>query len=198
VEIEVGSHSAVGKKKDWQLTQAAFDLLLAQLDPDRDTAGKKYEELRRKLVKFFGFWGSRHPEDLADKTITTAARKLLEGETIENLNGYMHGTARLIYKETVRDEVGTREAMSRKPSDTRANQAKEEQRRSCHQRCLRRLPADEQDLIVRYYQGPKAPDREGLAAQMGISLNLLRVSAFRIRKKLRDCLQQCLQQTLEL
>ena len=194
----MGTGSARGRKKDWQLTQAAFDMLLAQLDSDREAAGKKYEELRRKLVKFFGFWGSRYPEDLADKAITTAARKISEGEAIGNLNGYMLGTARLVFKENVRDEVSAREALSRKPSEAHVNQAKEEQRRSCYQQCLDGLPADQQDLIVRYYRGSEVPDRDKLAAQMGISLNLLRVSACRIRKKLGDCLQQCLQQPLEL
>jgi hypothetical protein len=50
-------------EKDRELTQAAFDMLLARLDPDREEAGRKYDEIRRKLTKFFEFWGSSAPED---------------------------------------------------------------------------------------------------------------------------------------
>jgi len=187
-----------GRKKDWELTQAAFDMLLGRLDSDREEAGKKYEELRRKLVKFVGFWGCRRTEDLADETITRTASKIFAGETIENLNGYILGIARLAYKEMVRGEISQRKAMNRKPPEDGVSQAEEERRQKCYEQCLKRLPAEEQDLILKYYRGSKAPDREKLAKQMGISLNLLRVSAFRIRRKLGDCLQECLKQQPEI
>ena len=34
-------------KKDWVLTQDAFDVLLARLDPDAERAGRRYEEIRQ-------------------------------------------------------------------------------------------------------------------------------------------------------
>lgn len=188
----MGSANAPGRKKDWQLTQAAFDMLLARLDADRDEAGRKYVELRRKLVKFLGLWGCSYPDDQADEAIGRTARKIFEGERIEKLNAYMLGIASLIYKETVRDEISQRNAMSQKPPADDTNQAEEARRQKCYQQCLRGLPAEDRDLMVRYYYGAKPPDREKLAAQIGISLNLLRVSAFRVRTKLRNCLQECL------
>jgi len=194
----MGTGNAPGRKKDWELTQAAFDMLLTRLDSDRDEAGKKYVDVRRKLVKFLGFWGCSCPEDQADETIGRTARKIFEGEPIENLNGYLLGTARLVYKETVREEISQRNAMSQKPPEDDRNQAEEERRQKCYKQCLRGLPAEEQHLMVRYYQGSKPPDREKLADQVGISLNLLRVSAFRIRKKLGNCLQECLKVQSEM
>jgi len=77
----MGSANAPGRKKDWQLTQAAFDMLLARLDADRDEAGRKYVELRRKLVKFLGLWGCSYPDDQADEAIGRTARKIFEGES---------------------------------------------------------------------------------------------------------------------
>lgn len=188
----MGSANAPGRKKDCELTQAAFDLLLARLDVNRDEAGKKYVELRRKLVKFLGLWGCSYPDEQADEAICRTARKILEGERIEKLSAYMLRVANLVYKETVREEISQRNAMLQKPPEDDTNEAEEERRQECYERCLRRLPAQERSLVVRYYQRSKPPDREELADQMGISLNLLRVSAFRIRTKLGNCLQECL------
>ena len=41
------------RKKDWILTKEAFERLLALLDVDRELAGQKYENVRRKLIEFF-------------------------------------------------------------------------------------------------------------------------------------------------
>jgi hypothetical protein len=40
-------------KKDWVLTQDAFDKLLNWLDSDRERAGQKYETIRLRLIKIF-------------------------------------------------------------------------------------------------------------------------------------------------
>jgi DNA-directed RNA polymerase specialized sigma24 family protein len=192
----MGTAKAPGRKKDRELTQAEFDMLLAEFDSDRDEAGKKYVEVRRRLVKFLGLWGCSDPDEQADEAMSRTARKIFEGERIEKLNAYLLGTANLVYKETVREEISQRNAMSLKPPQE--NHAEEEGRQKCYKRCLRGLPAEEHDLMLRYYQWPKPPDRIKLADQMGISLNLLRVSAFRIRKKLGDCLQECLKLQSEL
>ncbi|HEY7785163.1 MAG TPA: hypothetical protein VIB00_10575, partial [Pyrinomonadaceae bacterium] len=55
--------------KDWVLTQESFDALLHWLDPQRDRAGLRYEEIRRSLIKIFACRGCAEPEDLADETI---------------------------------------------------------------------------------------------------------------------------------
>ena len=39
--------------KQWDTTQEGFDRLLAWLDEDRDQAAKKYEVIRKRLVKTF-------------------------------------------------------------------------------------------------------------------------------------------------
>jgi len=195
----MGPGSAAGRKKDWELTQAAFDMLLARLDSDREEAGKKYEAMRRKLVKFFGFWGSQFPEDQADEAISRTARKICEGEDVQNLNGYVLGIARLVYKEMVKEKIRRRDELKRRPQDGPVEaEPDEERRQKCYEQCLRALPAEDRELIVSYYQGHRAPDRERLAANLGTTLNSLRVNAFRIRKRLGKCLQNCLGQQPEM
>lgn len=68
-------------KKDWILTQESFDALLAWLDPAREEAGRRYEEIRRRLIKIFTCRGCGEPEDLADETINRVSKKLKEIES---------------------------------------------------------------------------------------------------------------------
>jgi DNA-directed RNA polymerase specialized sigma24 family protein len=178
------------------LTPEAFDKLLASLDSDRDEAGRKYVDLLRKLARFLGYWGCSAPQDQADDALSRTAARIVAGEQIENLQRYTLGVAHLVYKESVRHEISRRNAM--KPAEENTDQAAEERRARCYARCFHGLPSEEQELITRYYSGHKAPDREALAKHRGISLNSLRVSAFRIRQKLARCLEECLKQQPEM
>src|SRR5262245_60780717 len=55
-----------------------FEALLGRLGPDRETAGREYEQLRHRLVTIFTYRRCPHPEELADETLDRVARKLLE------------------------------------------------------------------------------------------------------------------------
>ena len=182
--------------------QEGFDLLLAQLDPDRNLAGQKYESLRRKLIKFFQWWGSQDPDELADEAFDRVAKKLAQGEPIREPGAYLIGVARLIFKEHVKSQIKLRAAVEQIPKNPEAGDdpAIIEAREECYGNCLSKLPAASRDLVVRYYQlqdGDKASDRDALSAEMQIPINLLRVRAFRIRKKLSDCLDDCVHNRTE-
>ncbi|HEX4946430.1 MAG TPA: hypothetical protein VFZ34_07205, partial [Blastocatellia bacterium] len=69
-------------KKDWVMTPEAFDLMLMQLDADREQAGEKYELIRQKLTKFFQWRGCPSPEDYTDRTIDRVALRLWEGAEV--------------------------------------------------------------------------------------------------------------------
>ena len=75
------------------LTSEAFTKLLARLDPDRERAGEKYEDLRRTLIKFFEWRGAPFPEEQTDETFNRVARKLDEGIEIKNIGGYCYEVA---------------------------------------------------------------------------------------------------------
>src|SRR5437868_5161996 len=102
-KLEHGNLSLLAvRKKDWTLTREAFEQLLAALDPDRERAGLRYENIRRKLIEFFEARGSNSPADNADETINRVARRLDEGERVQDLSAYFYGVARLLLKETLR------------------------------------------------------------------------------------------------
>ena len=50
-------------QKRWDITQDAFDKFLAWLDSDRDRAGARYEDIRRKLIRIFTCRGCQAGED---------------------------------------------------------------------------------------------------------------------------------------
>src|SRR5262245_63800556 len=97
-----GSSAATGGTA---LTQSRLDRLLARLAADRDVAAAEYEKIRRKLIDLFDWWGSAAPEDDADLTIDRVARKLEQGEVIENPRGYFHGVARNVFFESGRRQA---------------------------------------------------------------------------------------------
>jgi DNA-directed RNA polymerase specialized sigma24 family protein len=177
------------------VTREGFDLLLAQLDAERNRAGERYEGLRRKLIKFFGWWGSQAP-DLSDQTFDRVAKKLAEGEAVRDLNGYLIGVARLLFKEYVKGQIKMRSAAEQLPRDPSPlnDPVDPDARHECYESCLSKLSGESRDLVLRYYQvldRNKADEREKLSTEMGISINLLRMRAFRIRKKLGECLDAC-------
>ena len=164
------------RKKDRELTREAFDLLLARLDTDRNTAGEKYEAVRRKLIKFLAWWGSDFPEDHADETINRVTRKLLAQEEIIDINKYFLGVARLVYAEHVKERVRNREAFDVVAQRRAAAEhpGHREARFECYEQCLQTLPEANRDLVIKYYQqggGSKSNERHELAQRMGIQLN---------------------------
>jgi DNA-directed RNA polymerase specialized sigma24 family protein len=179
------------------LTQSAFDMLLARLHPDRDEAGRKYDQLRRKLVKFFELWGGASPEEYADESLDRAARKIFEGDDVKNVHGFVLGVARLLNKEVVKREIRERKAIQelRRSVAEGGYHAEHEKQLACYEKCLGALRPGDRDLFVRYYQGegrPRARQREELCVDLGVTMNLLRVRAFRIRKSVAQCIKRCL------
>jgi DNA-directed RNA polymerase specialized sigma24 family protein len=188
------------------LTGEAFERLLRSLDAeDRERAGEKYELARRKLIAFFEARGSESPADNADETLNRAARKLLEGEQIEDINKYLYGVARLLLMELGRAHERTPLALDRvAPIKTAAAVESEEEsllreeherRFECFETCLKKLPADSRDFIIDYYReekGAKIEGRKRQAAKLGLSLNALRLRAARVRSALERCMNECL------
>jgi DNA-directed RNA polymerase specialized sigma24 family protein len=187
-------------KTVWTLTPEAFERLLASFDADREQAGLKYEMLRRKLSEFFEARGSVEPDEHADETLNRAARKISEGEAIENLNGYCYGIARLLWMETVRKREKEPVALEDNYVPFARNDADEErqekeQRLECFEECLEKLPDETRIFIVEYYReenGLKIEQRKRQAARLNTTLNALRLRASRLRRELGACINSCL------
>jgi RNA polymerase sigma factor (sigma-70 family) len=191
----------VKEKTKWSLTPEAFDKLLASLDPERERAGEKYEQIRGGLVCFFEWRGCPSPEDHADETFNRVARKLDEGEPVRDPFTYVYGVARLLLLEIYKGQARERTALSDLASSAQPlprdaeDQGEAQLRLDCLRQCLGELPRDSRDFITAYYQGEKRvkiDNRQRLAEQNGISLNALKLRASRLRAKLEECVDGCL------
>lgn len=177
-------------KKEWTLTQESFEALLAWLDPNRDLAGRRYEEIRTRLIKIFTCRGCYDAEDLADETINRVAGKLkeIENSFIGERARYFYGVANKIHLESQR----RRQPTSPPPP---AHDSKEiEQEYDCLEKCLQRLTPDNRELVLQYYQEEKRAKinhRQRLAERLGIAVNALRIRAHRIRHSLEKCVRNC-------
>lgn len=194
-------------KIQWDITQDAFDLLLARLDADRDRAAEKYEELRQMLITFFEFRHLPAPEELADETINRVARQLSSGKEIYtgSVSTYFIAVARNVWREalvnhhraaTSLDDLPPAQTPNVNPDEAMARAAEQEdqERRLAYLRqCLQSLPAAERELLGEYYQGDKRDKIKGrrrLAERLGLPLNALRVRACRLRDKVEDCVRR--------
>ena len=186
-------------KKEWVLTKEALDIFLARLDLDRERAGQKYEGVRQRLLKYFQWCGAVAPDMDADETINRVARKIEAGENVYNLNAYLYGVAKLVNAESLKirirsqqisDDVHEIEAPT---FEYEFEDPEELERRSCFDRCLQYLPDQNRTVITEYYRfekGKKIEHRKKLAAQLGITINALRILAHRIRVNLEACVRE--------
>ncbi len=206
-------HSAL--KKDWVVTQTAFDRLLAELDPDRERAGEKYEQIRQKLTKFFQWRGCSFSaaEEHTDRTIDRVARKIEEGAEVHARDPYLyfHGIAINVLREHWKKvEKEGAEAIddlppSRSPAvnpaeveEAEETRIEQESRLECLNECVTRLPSDQLAMITEYHQGEggaKIARRKELAERMNLPLNALRIRMCRLRGELEGCITSCVKRS---
>lgn len=181
------------RKIIWNLTQDAFDNLLAWLDPDRERAGIKYENIRNKLIKIFAWHGCHSPEELADETIDRVSKKVKEIAEfyIGDPTLYFCGVARNVFLESVRKKKVTPAIPP--PAEDLTGDA--EKRFECLDKCMQQLPAQHREMALQYYQAEKRvkiEQRKVLAEKLGITTNALNIRMHRIRENLKKCVDTCL------
>src|SRR5690348_12783950 len=119
-------------RRRWDITQGAFDTFLTWLDPNRDQAGIKYEDIRRKLIKLFACRGCFNCEDLADETINRVIRKM--DEIAASYTGdralYFYGVARNVHFEHVKKHPPTLPLPPPDPPEQKERQYQ------CLERCM--------------------------------------------------------------
>jgi DNA-directed RNA polymerase specialized sigma24 family protein len=194
----------VSPKEEWDLTKDAFYKLLLWLDSDHERAGEKYEQIRRRLNKYFEWQGCAYPEEQTDQTINRVAKKL--GEGVEVLAAdpfrYFSGVARNVVKEYWRHPERAKTEMqdlrSLKYDDQESAGSRKvdtERKLECLEECLMSLPTEHRELITEYYKEEKQAKirtRKRLAERLGIPLNALRIRSCRIRENLERCVTTCL------
>lgn len=181
-----------------------FENLLQRLDPDRERAGEKYEDLRRRLIKFFE-WNSCFPaEDLADETLDRVAEKLPDVAVLDVV-GFAWGVAKYVRQESskrsermvqISNLPGGTELPSQASGPEKAVQEEieDERRAQCLRRCLHRFSQEDRELFLKYHdvQGEHTEYRQRLAADWGLSIGALRVRINRLRERLEKCLLECM------
>jgi len=189
-------HVQAVPRQKWALNQEAFDKLLVAFDADRETAGRKYLEIRNNLTRFFEWRGCSFPEDHADETINRMAKRVFEGEAILNHSGYAMGVARLLLLEINKGRQREQSALAEigAAPDVYVPEDDDESRLTCLRSCLQTLSPDNRELILQYYQGEKGEkieNRKRLLDRLGIPVNTLRMRALRLREKLQACVEEC-------
>jgi RNA polymerase sigma factor (sigma-70 family) len=192
----------------------SWEDLLDFLDPDRpgrrgaDRGGEaeaRYLEMLGKLSCFFAGRGCRDAEDLAVECVLRVAAKCgsLDAAARENPAAYFYGVARNVLHEWWRHEL--RDSSKRESlrlelartgwADGQAWARKEAVHR-CLDECMGRLSRRARQLVLSYYGeegAAKIACHQRLAAQVGKSVNALRIEVHRIRATLRQCVAGCVQ-----
>ena len=180
------------QKKKWELNEESFEALLRWLHSDREQAGKRYEDIRARLIKIFGSRGCAEPEVLADEAINRVARRV--EEISKTYTGdpalYFYGVANKIHMEQLRKQ----KPIERLPPVPDKDDYEAEY--VCLESCIGHMPARSRDLVLQYYeheQQDKIAQHQRLAERFGIGLNALRIRAHRARLVLRKCIINCLE-----
>ncbi len=180
------------------LSAGELEALLTHLSLDREQAGERYEEIRRRLVRLFEWRYHEDPEGLADEAIDRVARRLAAGMEIRAASpfAYFCGVAHHVAQEMLRERERERRAAAAATNLAARDDEPEddgERRLARLHGCLERLPADQRRLILQYHQGSdRIRGRQRLAHELGIAVNALRIRAHRIRRRLEDCCASCL------
>ncbi|HEV2761572.1 MAG TPA: hypothetical protein VGV38_01160 [Pyrinomonadaceae bacterium] len=185
--------------KDWEPNPEALQKLLALLDPDPSRAAEAYKLHHRKLVVFFDHRHCQLPEDLADEVFNRVMRDALVEGKIQNLVGYLYGVAKFVYLEYLKrrkkEQAGLAEAARQAEAGGEEPDESDEALQGCFDRCLSELEMESRAFILEYYQnvgGSVADHRREMSERMGVSMNQLRLRAFRVKARLEKCINKCL------
>lgn len=180
------------------ITPEAFASFLCWLSPDQTHASRKYLELRQEVVKLFIRKGCAHAEELADRTLDRVVTIThLEPGKYPSAISLCCGVARNVWLEYLREKVHEPLEDDRVAAPELPSEDFSEQDVRCLNHCLEQLSARDRELIVTYHQfqgREKIEARKQLADAYG-GLNKLRITAYRIRLKLHDCVTSCVQRS---
>lgn len=179
----------------------SFEEVLAWLNPDRELAASIYIELRHALVKIFAWNRCADPEGMTDETFDRVVKK------VHDLRFTFEGDPKLLFYGVARNLIKEHQKkvklyVSIEGIDLPGNPPEEEEEESadlraeCLEACLGELSSEKRELILAYYakeKQAKIDHRSEMARQLGVSMETLRVRAYRIRATLEACIERCLE-----
>jgi RNA polymerase sigma factor (sigma-70 family) len=183
------------------LSADRFESFLGWLHPDREEAGRKYEQIRRRLIALFRARGCPAAEELADEAFNRVIRRSaelsrsFEGEPIR----YIYTVAHHLHLEYLESQARKRrvdlpDALPDPAHEAAEEAAEEERSYRCLEHCMEALTPNNRELVLKYYlenRQAKIDLRKKLAEWMGVPLNALRIRMCRIRDGLRECVREC-------
>lgn len=191
--------------RDSAVPPESFDEILSWFSADRDEAASIYLQLRSDLEALFTFRGCHDPHGLADQTFDRVARKVqnvkpsYEGDP----KLYFYGIARNLVKEDSKrvKTYASLEDIGPVPApEVEVEEETKAMREECLHLCLEKLSDEKRALIRDYYakeKQAKIDNRAELAKRLDISLETLRVRAYRLRASLEKCIEHCLDQKVQ-
>ena len=177
------------------LTREALDSLLDYLGPDRSAAGERYEEIRGRLIRLFGWRGCEHADELADETINRVAEKIAAGVEIraDDPFRYFCGVAHLVFKEILRRDKRERAALEEvRHLPPPPAPEEEDERLQWLRDCMAALDEEQRALILDYHRGDggeRIQRRQAIAGRLGVPINALRIRVHRLRLRLEECVR---------
>ena len=196
----------VQPKKNRTLTPQAFHRLLRWLDQGKNSEGRSYIEMRRRLVNYFDRKNVPNPDDLAEETLNRVALRLEEeGITESEIPArYCYIVARFVLMEHLRLDKRSEALLTEMESTAdaamygaseQADADEKERMLNCLEKCMDTLESKSRETITLYYAGKertKIENRRTLAHDLGITQNALTIRACRIREKLESCVKHCM------
>ncbi|MFN7964949.1 MAG: hypothetical protein U0V87_04570 [Acidobacteriota bacterium] len=175
-----------------------YETLLARLDSDPQRGEAAFEQLRRTLVRFFGWRGVGAPDDAADETLDRVARRLAEGHAVQDVSDFALGIARMVLRESWRarrfeplTDSGAMQVAAAPDSDPTIES--ESAMATYLDHCLATLTESARSLVLDYYAGStgrnKIEARRALATAHGLGENALRSRVQRLRDRLEECVR---------
>lgn len=182
-----------------EITQKDFELLLNWLDKDREIAAAKYESLHRRLVKIFLARKAFPAEELADRTMDIALRKIdyLINEYDGDPKLYFYKVAHKIFQESLRQTIPEPLNDRLMIEETKADMGA--LRIECLEKCLQELSAEKREMFVNYFQHKKRTKIEShkkMAQSLGIDVNSLRTKVYRIKLEMEKCIRKCVKKKI--
>ena len=181
-----------------QLTEEAFNKLLAWLSPEREVAAETYNKIQIRLIKIFSANGCGDPENLTNETFDRILSKIdwLTENYVGDPLHYFCAVARNIIKEDYRERVVPKAVQQVDP----VGEDKEpEPLYQCLDECMEKFSRHGQRLLISYYEeqgNKKIVNRRKLARELGITLTALRLRVFHMRTQLKICMEICLRNSV--
>lgn len=165
---------------------------------DPESAGERFEVLRKKLVFYFEYRRCDDPEELAQETLERLRQK--KDDVVNDLTRFCYGVARNVLHEYRRKKQAERKYISEQEyhshaaaSDEEATVGKE-RRLQCLEKCTAGLSMDERALLTVYFSGrgrSRQERRRRMAEQLSIPLETLRLRVFNLKRRVRKCIEKC-------